>query len=173
MRSKTKLTALCGMMTALCVVIMLPSSVIPVLTYVAPMLTGAVICAVCVLAGRKRAFAVYAAAGVLSMIILTDKEAALFFVLFFGYYPIVREPLSKLGRGASILLKLLIFNVSVVLASLLAVYVFLVPAEEFTELGAVTIPLYLAVGNGVFLLYDYSLAKYNPIIKRFVSRIRL
>ena len=173
MRKQTKLTALCGMLTALCVVILLPSSLIPVLTYVAPMLSGAVMCAVCEIAGKKYAFGVYAAAAVISMFILTDKEAALIFALFFGYYPIICDALSKPKKAVSLILKLLIFNTSIILASVLAVYIFLVPVEEYTELGAITIPLYLAMGNAVFFLYDYSLARYKPIIKKYVSRLKI
>ncbi len=160
-------------MTALCVVLLLPTSLIPVLTYVSPMLTGAVVCAVCVLAGKKWAFGVYAAAGILSLLILTDKEAALTFLLFFGYYPIIQSLFEKLKRPLSLALKLLLFNASMIISGLAAVYIFLVPSEEYAELGKFTVPIYLALGNIAFFLYDFSLKKYYPLIKRFVSRVKI
>lgn len=52
--------------------------------------------------GAKWAWAVFAAISILSLFFAGDKEAALYFVMFFGFYPILKariETLAKSGRS--------------------------------------------------------------------------
>ncbi len=171
MKKKTKLTALCGILSALSVVIMLPTLVIPVLTYVAPILAGLVIMTVSDLAGKKWSLGVYFTVGVISLIILTDKEAALTYIAFFGYYPIIRGNLEKTGKTLSVIIKFLLFNVSMIAVSLIGIYVFAVPVEDFTSFGRFSVPILLFLANIVFILYDFSFKRLNPLVKAVSQKL--
>lgn len=171
MKKKTKLTALCGILSALSVVIMLPTLVIPVLTYVAPMIAGFVIMTVSDIAGKKWAFGVFSAVSVITLIILTDKEASLTYIAFFGYYPLIRENLEKKRKVLSLIFKFLLFNISMVTVSLLGIYVFAVPVEDFTSFGRFSVPILLFLANIVFILYDFSFKRLNPLIKAVSQKL--
>ena len=155
--NNAKLTALCGMITALSVVLMLISTVLPILMYVLPFLTGLLVLFIEDLSGKKYAVAVFFCVSLLSLIFLTDKETALAYVLFFGYYPIIKEPVEKLPKLLAYLLKFAIFNTAAVLSGVIAVSVFGVSGEEYAEFGKYTVPIFLALANVMFILYDLSI----------------
>ena len=81
--------ALGGMLAALAVVVMSLGGLIPVATYVCPILCTMLLAGLLRLCGQRPACASHAAAGILSTLFSSDKEAAAVF-LFLGYYPIVK-----------------------------------------------------------------------------------
>ena len=88
--------ALGGMLAAVCIVIMCLGSIIPVNTYICPVLcilTGAVVLDRC---GRRAGWCHYLAVAVLAMLLAPDREAALVYA-FLGYYPMIRPVFEKLG----------------------------------------------------------------------------
>lgn len=88
--------ALGGMMTAVAVVIMSLGSIIPVNTYVCPVLCILVTRPVLELCGRRIGWCYYLAAAALSLLLAPDREAALVYA-FLGYYPLIRPTFEKLG----------------------------------------------------------------------------
>ena len=84
MKTKTKNTAVCGLMTALSVVLMLITTIVPVFMYVLPIVTGLLVVFVEAVSNKKWAFGVFASTSFLALLLLTDKEAALTYTLFFG-----------------------------------------------------------------------------------------
>ena len=110
---KTRCTTLSGMISALSVVIMLLTNIMPSMMYVIPIVTGVIVFAVNEVLGRNWALGVFFTTGLISSILLADKEVALNYILFFGYYPIVKEKLEKLPRGVAWALKLAVFNIAV------------------------------------------------------------
>ncbi len=171
MKRKTKLTALCGLLTALSVVLMLPTFFIPIFTYVAPLFSGLVISVTQNVAGKKWGFGVYFAVGAISLILLSDKEAALTYIAFFGYYPLIKEPLERLKKPVAIFFKYLIFNAATVLSALVAIYVFTVPIEDYQSFGKLSVPILLLMANIVFVLYDLLLKRYKPLLDALMPKI--
>lgn len=161
---KAKKIALCGMMSALSVVLMFFTTLLPVLMYVLPILTGIIVLLVFHMTDKKWALGVYFTTSVISLLLLTDKEAALTYTLFFGYYPLIKDIVEKLPRVVALLLKLLFFNVAAVMIGVVGVYVFGLSAEEYSEFGKATIPLLLSLANVVFIMYDLMLKKYKFFI---------
>ncbi len=151
--------AFCGIITALSTVLMMCTGLLPVATYALPALAGVLMILVVVELGRQWAFPVFAATSLLSVFLAADKEAVLLFIVFFGYYPILKSLLEQLRRKwLSWLLKFLVFNAAMIAGFFGAVYVLMIPIEEFT-IGTVFIPwLLLVLGNAVFLLYDYAVS---------------
>ena len=154
--------ALCGMMAALTVVLMLFEGLVSVASVAVPAIAGCLLIPVVAHGGLGYGFAAYGAAGLLCLLLAPDREAALIYLLFFGYYPVLYAVLSKLKKppllwGA----KLLIFNAAAIAEAMLAVWMLGVPVEEFTSLpfvGAWGPAVLLALANLVFVLYDRVLA---------------
>ena len=88
--------ALGGMLTAVSVVIMCLGSVIPINTYVCPVLCILVTRPVLDRCGRRIGWCYYLATAILSLLLAPDREAALVYA-FLGYYPMLRPFFEKLG----------------------------------------------------------------------------
>lgn len=156
--------ALGGVLAALAVVIMSLGGLIPIMTYVSPMLCVLVLQLVMELCGVRLAWAWYGAVAILSSLLSADKEAAAVFVLL-GYYPIVKPKLDALRL--SWLWKLLLFNVSVgVMYFLLLRLLGMAQLRaEFEEFNTVMLIVMLAMGNVTFFLLDRLLLR-NPLCRR-------
>ena len=151
--------ALCGVAAALTVVLMLFEGLVSVASVAIPAVAGCVLIPIVAEAGLSHAFGAYGAAAVLVLLLAPDREAALIYVLFFGYYPALFAVISKIK--SRILLwgaKLLIFNAAAIAEGLLTIYVLGIPFEEFPLLGGWGPVVLRALANLVFVLYDYVLA---------------
>ena len=100
--------ALCGVFAALAVVIMSMGTLIPIATFVCPMLCMMILQIVLRFCGSRLAWTWYAAVALLSVLLAPDKESAAVF-LFLGYYPIVKPKMDL--KPVPILWKLLLFIV--------------------------------------------------------------
>ncbi len=164
------------MMAALSVVLMLITYVVPVFMYILPLITGLIVLFVAEVSDKKWALGVYFSVSVLSLILLADKESALTYILFFGYYPLIRSFYEKLPKVLNIVLKFLHFNLAALGIGLLGVLVFGVSGEEYSEFGKLTIPILLGMANMAFLLYEIALKKRGVIIsllaRKFKKRIK-
>ena len=90
MQKKSQQVALGGIATALCIVLMFATGMIPFSYYALPALAGLVLIAVREENGLSTALIVFAAVSLLSVFVVPIKEAALLFIAFFGYYPIIK-----------------------------------------------------------------------------------
>ncbi|MBO7185168.1 MAG: hypothetical protein J6V34_05155 [Oscillospiraceae bacterium] len=157
-RTSVRSTALGGVMAALAVVIMCLGGMIPLATFVCPVLCMLLLQFVFRLCGRRIGWAWYAAVAILSMLMGPDKEGAAFFV-FIGYYPLVKPKLDKLPLAW--LWKLLLFNIAIlimywILINLLGMAAL---AAEFKEMGMVLLLITLVLGNVTFILLDKILVR--------------
>ena len=145
--------ALGGLLAALAVVIMGMGTLIPVATYVCPMLCTLVLQLVLKICGKRIAWAWYGAVSLLSLLMAPDKEAAAIF-LALGFYPIVKPGLDR--RKGKWLLKGLFFNGMILLTYWLLMHLFgmVQLAAEFTEMGILLVVLMLLLGNVTFFLLD-------------------
>ncbi len=168
-------TALGGMISALSLTIMLLTAVIPYLTYALPAISGALLVLMVIEINKKWAFCAYAAISILSFLILPDKEAAMMYVAFFGYYPVLKPLLeSKISNNKLCwIIKGLVFNVAVVIAYLVIVNVFGIPLEEMEEYGKWGIVILLLMGNVMFVLYDICITRLVTLyLKKWQKRFR-
>lgn len=156
-------TALGGVLAALSVVIMCIGGMIPLSTFVCPMLAMLAGHAVFRACGRKTAWCWYVATALLSILLGPDKEAAAVF-LFLGYYPFIKAGIER--YKLSWLLKLLVFNVAIGVMYFLLLQFFGMAelAYEFAELGLWGGVITAVLGNTAFLLFDYLLTK---IMRKF------
>ena len=167
---KAKITAVCGMMAALSVVLMFITTFVTVFVYVLPIATGLIVFFVSEFADKKWAMGVFFTTAFLSLVLLTDKEAGLTYTLFFGYYPLLKHSLEKLPKVLAWFVKLVIFNIAAVCIGVLGVLVFGISAEEYKEFGVFTIPLLLGLANIAFILYDIAFSRNAPLLKHLAQK---
>lgn len=156
-RNSAKKLAFGGILAALAVVFMSVGGLIPVATYVSPMLCMLMLHLVRMTCGSRTGWAWYGAVAILSLLLSADKEAAAVF-LFLGYYPIVKPLLDKVRF--SMFWKLLLFNtaVTVMYWLLLTVFGMAELAAQYREMGTVLLALAMVLGNVTFLLLDRILS---------------
>lgn len=168
--------AFSGVICALSVVLLFLGSVVWIFAYVMPIVTGLLMIILTESLSKKTALAVYCSTGILSMFLLPDKESALLYILFFGYYPILKPSIEKIKQKfLCVIAKLVVFNAGVVLSQVLCVYVFGMPVEEF--LGKVGIVLMLLAANIIFFFYDKLLfalvflynKKYKKVVEKYLK----
>lgn len=128
-------------------------------TYALPAFSGILLIVIVIELGAGWAWPVYIASSVLSLLIAGDKEAAMLFVVFFGYYPILKAYLEKIRHKiVSWLLKFSVFNAAMVLAFFLSIRLLGVPEDSFTVFGIYLPWVFLLAGNLVFAVYDYAIS---------------
>ncbi len=163
--SQSAKTAIGGMTAALSVVLMLPT-VMGIWTYALPAFAGILIMFTIIELDKKWAFGIYIAVSILSLILLPNKEAAVFYACFFGHYPIIKAILEgrNMPRVLEWIIKIVIFNASVLAAAFIMVNVFGMPLAELLGTEGETawwvefaVPITLLIGNITFIAFDYLL----------------
>ena len=158
--NKSSKTALGGIVAAVSTVLMFLTSVIPTLTYAIPAAAGLLLLIMVIEIDKKWATVVYIAVSILSILLVADKEAAVMYTAFFGYYPIIKQPLEKTLKPIICwIVKLVIFNFAVISSYLLLIYVFNLSMDDFGDFTKVTLTLVYLAFNVVFVIYDMALSK--------------
>ena len=157
-KNQTKAMALGGILAALAVVIMCLGGLIPLATFVCPMLCILLMQTVKTFCGSRIGWAWYGAVAILSMLMGPDKEGAAL-MLFLGYYPLVKPKLEKLPLPW--LWKFLFFNAAILMMYTMLIHLFGMAhlAAEYVEMGAFLLIPTLLLGNLTFFLLDKLLSK--------------
>lgn len=148
-----------GIFAALALVIMNLGSLIPIATYVCPMLCMLILAFVTKMCGNRIGWAWYGAVAILSVLMAPDKEAAAVFV-FLGFYPIVKPKFDKMRFP--LIPKLALFNVLILLMYWLLLHLLGMEqiAAEFEGMGKILTGAMLLMGNVIFLLLDFALNRF-------------
>ncbi len=150
--------AFCGVMAALSTVVMFLTGVFPTVTIAFPAVAGCLLVPVVAEFGRVWGLGTYLVCCVLSFLLAPDREAALIYTLFFGYYPVLLPVLEQIGnRVLKWAAKILLFNAMCLAETALSIYVLGIPWENIGILGKATPVVLLVLANAVFLLYDRAL----------------
>ena len=148
-----------GVFGALALVIMNLGSLIPVATYVCPMLCMLILTFVTKMCGNRIGWAWYGAVAILSCLMAPDKEAAAVFV-FLGFYPILKPRFDRMRFP--IIPKLLFFNALILLMYWLLLKLLGMDqiAAEFAEMGKALTVVMLVMGNLIFYMTDVALSRF-------------
>ena len=157
--------ALGGMLAAVAVVIMNLVGIIPVATFVCPMLSMMILTLVLRFCGKRIVWAWYGAVAILSVLMGPDKEAAAIFACL-GYYPILKPGIDRMKGGT--LVKFLFFNCVILLMYWVLINLFGLAqiAQEYRELGLAMTIFTLITGNVIFFMLDKILARLAVITKQ-------
>ena len=164
-KTESQKIALCGVLSALSVVLLLVGNVLQIGTYAAliPVLEDY---------GKKYALLLYAVVSLLSVFLVPDKELVLFYVLVLGYYPVLRVQLNSIRRGVlRWAAKFGCFNAAVVIMYALLIVVLAPPelVQEFAAEGTPMLLALLALGNLSFWLCDRALTAITPLYRQRIA----
>ena len=152
--------ALGGIVSAFCLMSMFLTGIFPLLYLVLPMIAGVLLLIVVMEVGIQWAWVTYIAVSLLSLFVTYDKEAAIIFILFFGCYPLIRYYLKKIhSKPFRLILKLLLFNLSIIIYFYLNTYLFGMQEllQELQGYGKHAGKIMLLLLNPFFVMYDTSL----------------
>ena len=151
-----KYITLGAMLSALGVIIMAIGAFIEVLDLSTAVLAS-MLCIYAVIEIRgSYPWMIWLVTSILSLILLPIKTPAVFYALFFGFYPILKEKLEKLSRPVSWVLKLVVFHVSLGVIVLI-LRLFFPAALDMGRILWMPLVLYLSC-VACFVLYDYALS---------------
>ncbi len=154
--------SLCGLLTALAVTLLCLGGVIPAAMLCAPILAMAVLLPVLEELGPKAAGTAYAAAAILGLLLVPDRETALVY-LFFGWYPILRPKIAALpSLPMRVLARLAVCNAAALLLYGLVLRLMGLTADLLEAAWYFNAAL-LAMGNVVFLLTDATLTRLTAL----------
>lgn len=167
-KASIKQLTICAMLIALGVIFLGIGALLEVLD-----ISMAVIASLCVIIavieyGKGAPWMVFAAITILSFLLIPNKLPVIFFALFFGFYPILKEKLEGKKKLLSWVLKEIIFNVC--LAIILLLYFWL-----FFEGVGISLPLpwiiviAILLCELVFVLYDIALTR---MISFYIVKLR-
>ena len=163
--SSTKKLAYSSIFTALAVIVLFIGSVFQTLDLSCAAFASLIILVAFIELGKSWSFLIYLAVSVISILILPYKTAALIFVAFSGFYPIIKEPLNRIKPiWLSYLARLTAFNVFLAIFVFLAVQFFDLQ-EEFKGFTVVICIL----SNVTFVLFDYAIER---IALYYVQRLK-
>ena len=153
--------ALTGVISALAVVVMLLTA-LPTMQIGLPVVAGALLIVPVVECGVRWGVTGYAATAILSLLLAPSMESKLLFLLFFGYYPVIKAPIERLrAKPLRVFLKLLLFNAAVCV--MYGILFLTMGGEalmrEMVENGWFLTALMLVMGNAAMLLYDWMLER--------------
>lgn len=168
MSDATKQLALCGVMTALGVVLLCLGGMVPFALYLCPMMASFVLAILRMECAKRHAWICFAATAILGLLLGPDKEAASLY-LFLGYYPLVKPRLDALRPAAlSWLIKLALAAAAIAAMYALLLYVFALDAlvEEFATALRWMVISCIVMGAAVFVLFDLLLGRFAVIYAR-------
>lgn len=115
--------------------------------------------------GQKAAFITYTATALLGFIIIPDKLILVPYILFFGYYGILKSFLEKKKKiFFEWVIKLLLYNLALLILYLLYVGFFGLPVTGHLPLSLLVLILEL-----YFLIYDYC---YTMAVSYYMKVLR-
>ena len=164
----TKKLTVCAMLAALGVILLYLGSFIEVLD-ISMAVLASFVCIIAVIEyGGSAPWMIYAVISLLGAILLPNKTPVAFFTLFFGFYPILKEKIEKKARAVAWLLKGIVFNLSLAVIVLLAIF-----ALNMTQNSLLTNPFIIIGGlllcELVFVLYDIALTR---LISFYIINLR-
>lgn len=162
---KSKQIALCGLLCALAVTMLLLGGILGIGMFAGPILAMAVLLPILEEYGPKTAAAAYGAAAILALLLVPDRETALVFA-FFGWYPLLRPRLARIhSRLVRLLVKLAVCNGIIavlygLVLRLMGLTADLLDASRWMNL------LLLLLANVTFLVLDRALERLTVLWHR-------
>ena len=165
---KSKQIALCGLLCALAVTMLLLGGMLGIGMFAGPILAMAVLLPILEEYGTKTAAVAYGAAAVL---LVPDRETALVFA-FFGWYPLLRPRLDRIhSRPVRLLVKLAVCNTIIAVLYGLVLRLMGLTADLLDAVRWMNL-LLLLLANVTFLVMDRALERltflwHRKLRKRF------
>lgn len=166
MNGKVRLLTLTAMLTALCVVLLYISAVLPTMRLAIVTVAGLLTAAAIIENGIAAGIFLFTASSLLGLLISPLRGNILIYMLFFGYYPIAKGIIEKIRlKPMEWALKLLLFNLALTAAALLYRKGFL----SGIELPQLAVYLFYLAANAAFVVYDIA---FSGLIAWYLRRFK-
>lgn len=164
-----------GIITALSVLVMFFSGVIPATEYAFPLFAGLLLIPVAEEISEKWAWLVFVTVSILAFILVPKRDPTVIYVTLLGYYPLIKGKIERIkSRPIAYVVKFLLFNIATVASLLLLAFVFRVPMDDMNAYGKYTAVIFLVIANFFFAVYDICLNRvaytYMKIFSRQISK---
>lgn len=152
--------ALGGLVAALGLVLMFMTALIPFGTYAFPTFAGILLVLIVIEIGYGFALSVYAVTAILSFLLVPDKEAALMYAIFFGFYPVIKSLIERIkSKPLQYIVKYVLFNACIISAFFIAVNLLSIPEDSYNFFGINMPMIFLILGNIFFFIYDLCITR--------------
>lgn len=168
--------ALGGIIAALSLALIFMSSMLTMLNYTIPCIAGMLVAVMVIETDKKTAFLCYLTVSILSIMITPNFESSLLYIMFMGYYPILKALLEKnCNMTVERIIKFAVFNVAVIAYYKLFMAVFTSPESDeaflkmlgkYAEYANLVL---LGMANVFFVMYDSLLSQ---LIEIYIKSIR-
>lgn len=175
MKKETTKIALCGVMGALSITILLMGFLFPFATYACPAIAASLLMIIVYEYGMKTGLTLYTAVSILGLMIVPDVELVFMFIFVFGLYTVIKLPMDrKYSKKVRILIKFLYINIALAVSYGILLFIFPVAVlvNEFRDYSMAFIALLFGMFWLVFFMYDKAVETVLIIyIKRFRKMI--
>ena len=162
---RTRRIAVTAVLSALSLVILYLSAISPTARLAVVAAAGVVPAGAVVSAGLAAGFCCYGVTGLLGLLLVPAKENVLFYLIFFGLYPMLKSLCERLRRlPLGWICKLAFFNLVLALCWFVLRNVFL----PFLPTALDRVWVVWLAGNAAFVVYDVGFSK---LIALYISRI--
>lgn len=167
LNNKSRLAAFGGILTALAVLFMFFSSLIPTGKLVFVFIASAVIGIGYNSYGARLSAIVYIASALLSVLIVPEKTYAILYAVVVGNYPLLKPLLERISSlGIRLGVKLAVFNVYMIICCIIGIYILHLPLDSGTY------PLWILwiMMLAVFYVYDYAYTLFMQKIYNYLPK---
>lgn len=168
MRTKTRRMTLAAIFMALAVALCYIASISQMMSLTIVALSGLITAAAVIECGIGYACLCFAGAAILGGLLVPDKSVAIFYITFFGYYPITKSLVERMrSRVLEFIIKEAVF-LAVVTAYLFLLWTILFPEIEASALTYA--PIVYVVAAVFLLCYDYAMTKVIALYQLRLSK---
>ena len=161
-KSPAKNIAFSAILCALGVIIMFLGAVIETIDITMAALASFLVIVCMIEVGGYMPFLVYVSTSTLSFLLLPNKTVAIIYVMYFGFYPIIKKYLERLPIIFSWVAKFAVFNVAI------ALYYIFLKDVLFPDIDSIKLYLVLLL-NVIFFTLDMAQTLF---ITAYVRRFR-
>ena len=174
---KTKKLTVSALLSAMGVALLFVGSVIETLDLSAAALASFFCIFAVIELGNKFSWLIFTVTGILSVVLMPYSMGGWYYLLFFGYYPILKEKFERLPKIIAWIVKIIVLNASVILSLVVASFIFYggnLNTAFMMTFGSDGYGLYAAIGiyalvNLVFVIYDLALTR---LISLYLFKLR-
>lgn len=176
MSSNTRKMTLSALFAALCVISLFVASVWPTGRFALVAFASLFVASAVIEGGISSGISVFVVSSIIGMLILPNRAAPLFFIMFFGYYPVAKSLIEHIkGILLQWAFKLALFNASMfaswfLLRELLVSFIsdnLNIFRDSGYDYSRFLLPL-MFIANVVFIIFDFGFTK---LIWLYINRI--
>ena len=110
--------------------------------------------------GTKWSIGSYITASLILLVMPTDNESKMLFIVFFGYYPIIKAQVEKIkSRVVEYIIKFIVVNSAILVSYNILAGLLGIDIGNMGEFGKYTGIILIAVANVVFVIYDFAISR--------------